>query len=68
MTQDEIDALNASILANATKPQSASVDGTSVTQQSADDEMKRAAYSQQQGITVAQLFGNRTRLIPGPRQ
>lgn len=67
-TQAELDALAAAAIANASKPLSASVDGNSVTMRSAEDAAKAHALATQQGITVNQLFGHRTRLIPGPRQ
>lgn len=67
-TEAELEAIDDAIADGATKPQSASVDGNSVTRQSADDELRRSAAAHQQGITVNQLFGHRTRLINGPRQ
>lgn len=66
--QADLDVITDAIVTDASAPSSVSVDGTSVTQQSADDQIKRASFAAQQGITVKQLFGNRTRLINGPRQ
>lgn len=67
-TQAELDAIAASIVQNASSPQSVSVDGTNVTARSAEDQGKALALASQQGIDVRQLFNNRTRLINGPRQ
>lgn len=67
-TQAEIDALAAAALANAAQPKSAVVDGNSVTNRDAKDAADAIALASQQGIDVRQLFGNRTRLVPGPRQ
>ena len=67
-TQAELDAIDDSITAAGSKPASASIDGNSVSLQSADDQLKRSAAAHQQGITVEQLFNNRTRLVNGPRQ
>jgi len=64
----DADDIASEIASAALKPQSASMDGSSVTDKSIDDKLKAQAHAAQQGITVAQLFGNRTRLIPGPRQ
>ena len=64
----DLETIDTAITNAASKPASASQDGGSVTLQSADDQLKRAAYAQQQGITVSQLFNQRTRLVNGPRQ
>lgn len=64
----DLEAIDDAIVSDASKPASATVDGNSVSQQSADDQLKRSAHAHQQGITVGQLFGHRTQLIPGPRQ
>lgn len=66
--QSDLDAITDAIVSNAQSPQSVSVDGTNVTARSAKDQADALALAQQQGIDVRQLFGNRTRLIPGPRQ
>lgn len=66
--QADLDAITDAIVSNAQGPQSASVDGTSVTARTAEDQAKALALAQQQGITVNQLFGQRTRLVNGPRQ
>lgn len=44
MTQADLDALNATILTNAQGPANASVDGTSASQHSIDDQIAAAGF------------------------
>lgn len=65
MTQAEIDALNATLLANAQKPQSASVDGTAASQHPLRDQWEIAASLAGQVAATKPHFGLRfTKLIP----
>jgi hypothetical protein len=65
---EDLEAIDDAVVTAASQPANVSIDGNSVSQQSADDQLKRSAHAHQQGITVNQLFGHRTQLIPGPRQ
>lgn len=65
MDQDDIDAINASLLANAQLPASASVDGTSASQHSLGDQIKAAQYIAAQVGGTRPHFGLRfTTLVP----
>lgn len=69
MPDNDIDDITTDIGNSATAPANASVDGNSVTSRSIDEKIKAAGFFEQRQLTdVRQLFGNRTRLIPGPRQ
>lgn len=69
-TEAELAALEDDAINKATKPQSATVDGNSVTQRSAQDLATAHALAAQSGIAdIRQLFGfHRTRIIPGAKQ
>lgn len=68
MPDNDADDIAQDIANSATSPQSATVDGNSVTSRSIDDKIKAEAHTRQRSVTVNQLFGNRTRLVNGPRQ
>lgn len=55
-------------LANsAEEPLSATVDGQSATRESVSDQIKRIEYTRTP-ISAKSLLGNRTRLIPAPKE
>lgn len=65
MDQDDIDAINATLLANAAKPEHVSVDGNSVSQHDLDSQIKAATFIAGQVAADRPHFGLRfTQLVP----
>jgi hypothetical protein len=65
ITQAELDAIDADIAASVLKPQSATVDGNSVTQISIKDKIAAAQYAAGTTAATNGNFGLRfTKLIP----